>query len=105
MLSPPVKLKADSFVSCIFTTMKPDGSHRTRSITYEHFKMESLQNVRQLIKPDVCVGSIDLRDAYYSVRVNPHFQQYFTCYWKGCYSEFLRMPFGFLQKHGYASVA
>ena len=109
--------------------MKPDGSHRTilnhknlnESISYVHFKMESLKHVRQLIKPGVWMGAIGLRDAYYSVRVNPPFQQYFTCYWKGCYYEFLRMPngyaqapllftkllkqpFGFLRKHGYASV-
>ena len=108
--------------------MKPDGSHQTilnlknlnESITYVHFKMESLKHVRQLIKPGVWVASIDLRDAYYSVCVNPPFQRYFTCYWKGCY-EFLRMrngyalasllftkllkqSFGFLRKHGYASV-
>ena len=83
--------------------------------------MESLKHVKQLIKPGVWMGSVDLRDAYYSVRVNPHFQKHFTCYWKGCYYEFLRMPngyaqtpllftkllkqpFGFLRKHGYASV-
>ena len=125
----PAELKADSFVSSIFTTMKPDGSHQTilnlknlnESITYVHFKMESLKHVRQLIKPGVWMGSIDLRDAYYSVCKNPPFQQYFTCYWKGCYDEFLRMPngyaqaallftkllkqpFGFFRKHGYASV-
>ena len=109
--------------------MKSDGSHRTilnlknlnESITCVHFKMESLKHVKQLIKPGVWMGSIDLRDAYYSVRVNPPFQRYFTCYWKGCCYEFLRMPygyaqapllftkllkqpFGFLRKHGYASV-
>ena len=125
----PAELKADSFVSSIFTTMKPDGSHRTilnlknlnESITYVHFKMESLKHVRQLIKSGVWMGSIDLRDAYYSVCVNPPFQRYFTCYRKGCYYEFLHMPneyaqapllftkllkqpFGFLRKHGYASV-
>ena len=31
----------------------------------------------------VWMGSFDLKGVYYSVRVNPHFQQYFTCYWKG----------------------
>ena len=83
--------------------------------------MESLNNVRDLIKPGVWMGSIDLKDAYYSVRVNPNFQRYFTCYWQECYYEFLCMPngyaqapllftkllkqpFGFLRKHGYASV-
>ena len=83
----PAKLNADPFVSSIFTTMKPDGSHRTilnlknlnDSITYLHFKMESLKDVRQLIKPGVWMGSIDLRDACYSICVNHPFQQYFTC--------------------------
>ena len=109
--------------------MKPDGFHRAilnlknlnESITYVHFKMDSLKHVRQLINPGVWMGSIDLRDTCYSVCVNPTFQQYFTCYWKGCYYEFLCMPneyahapllftkllkqpFDFLWKHGYASV-
>ena len=86
-----------------------------------HFKMESVKHVRQLIKPGVWMGSIDIWDAYYSVCMKPHFQKYFTCYWKVCYYEFLHMPngyaqapllftkllkqpFGFLWKHGYASV-
>ena len=87
----PAELKVVSFVSSIFTTMKPDGSHRTilnlknlnESITDVHFKMESLKHVRQLrqlIKPEVWMGSINPRD-----RVHPPFQRYFTCYWKGCY--------------------
>ena len=51
------------------------------------------------------------------ITVNPPSQQYFTCYWKGCYhmrngyaqapllfTKLLKQPFGFLRKHGYASV-
>ena len=83
--------------------------------------MESLKNVKQLIRHGVWMGSIDLKDAYYSVRVNESFQKYFTCYWNGCYYEILRMPngyaqasliftkllkqpFGFFRKRGYSSV-
>ena len=83
--------------------------------------MESLKTLKQLIRHGVWMGSIDLKDAYYSVRVNESFQKYFTCYWNGCYYEFLRMPngyaqatliftkllkqpFGFLRKRGYSSV-
>ena len=109
-------------MSSIFTTKKADGSHQTiLNLKNLNFKMESLNNVRHLLKPGVWMGSIDLKDAYYSVWVNPCFQKYFTCYWQGCYYEFLRMPngyaqapllftkllrqpFGFLRKHGYASV-
>ena len=94
-----------TFVSSIFTSKKADGSHRTilnlknlnESINYVHFKMESLNNVRHLLKPGVWLRSIDLKDAYYSVQVNPCFQKYFTCYWQGCYYEFLRMPNGYAQ--------
>ena len=105
--------------------MKPDGSHRTilnlknlnESITYAHFKMEFLKHVRQLTKPGVWMGSIDLRDAYY---VNPPFQQYLaaigrcaTMSFYVClmgmlrhhsFNKLLKQPFGFLRKHGYASV-
>ena len=73
-------------MSSVFTTEKSDGSHRTilnlkklnESISYVHFKMVSLNNVRHLIKPGVWMGSIDLKDAYYSGRLNPNFQRYFT---------------------------
>ena len=68
----PVTLKRDSFVSSVFTTEKSDGSHRTilnlkklnESISYVDFKMESLNNVRHLIKSGVWMGSIDLKDTY-----------------------------------------
>ena len=105
VISPLSELKIDSFISSIFTTEKPDGSHRTilnlkklnESIRYVHFNMESLKHVIQLIRPGVWMGSIDLRDPYYSVRVGKDFQRYFTCYWKGCYYEFLRVPNGYAQ--------
>ena len=63
------------------------------------------------------MGSIDFKDAYYSVHVNPNFQRYFACYWQECYYEvlcmpnwyaqapllftkLLKQPFGFIRKHG-----
>ena len=36
-------------------------------VDYKHFKMESLQNVLELIRPGVYMASIDLKDAFYSV--------------------------------------
>ena len=58
VISPLSELKIDSFISSIFITEKPDGSHRTilnlkklnESIRYVHFNMESLKNVIQLIR-------------------------------------------------------
>ena len=65
----PVTLKRDSFVSSVFTTEKSDGSHWTilnlkklnESISNLHFKMESLNNVRHLIKPGVWMGPLTSR--------------------------------------------
>ena len=34
-------------------------------VDYKHFKMESLKNVLELIRPGVYVASIDLKDGFY----------------------------------------
>ena len=36
-------------------------------VYYKHFKMEYLQNVLKLIRPEVYMASIDLKDAFYSI--------------------------------------
>ena len=64
-------------------------------VVYVHFKMESLQNVIHLIRPGVWMGSIDLKDAYYSIRVKEDQQKYFTFYWDRAYYEYVRMPNGY----------
>ena len=38
-------------------------------VVYNHFKIESLQNVLELIIPGVYMASIDLKDAFYSVSI------------------------------------
>ena len=92
-------------MSTVFTTEKPDDTHRlilnlkklNESINYVHFKMESFGNVIQLIRQGVWMGSIDLKDAYYSVRVNEKHQKYFTFYWNMAYYHYVRMPNGYAQ--------
>ena len=43
-------------------------------VDYKHFKMESLQNVLELIRPGVYMASNDLKDAFYSVAVHKNHQ-------------------------------
>ena len=43
------------------------------------------------------MGSVDLKDAYYSVQVHRMYKRFFTCYCRGRYYEFNRMPNGFAQ--------
>ena len=62
------------FISGIFTRDKRDGNKRMilnlkkkKFVNYNHFKMECINNVINLIKPDVFMASIDVKDASFSV--------------------------------------
>ena len=69
------------------------------------FQMESICRQKKLrlqaanifVDHWVWMWSIDLGMHNTVFMVNPPFHQYFTCYWKGCYYEFLRMPNGYAQ--------
>ena len=60
-------------------------------VDYKHFKMESLQNVLELIRPGVYMASIDLKDAFYSVLVHKNHQGYLT-FFVDEYLKFVCMP-------------
>ncbi len=78
------KHEPDEFISPIFLRPKPDGSHRlilnlkklNENVVYRHFKMDSILTAINLMKPNCYMASIDLKDAYYSVRVSPKHQKY-----------------------------
>ena len=84
-----VKWNKKFFFSSVFTVPKKDESFRmilnlkrlNLSVKYQHFKMETLDDVLNVIKPGVWMGSIDLKDAYYSIPVHSDFQKNFTFTW------------------------
>ena len=67
------------FLSGIFTVPKRDGSSRlilnlkklNLAVRYHHVKMETLYDVLNLVKPNMWMAGIDLKDAYYSIPVHP----------------------------------
>ena len=75
-------------ISPIFTRPKKDGSHRVtfnlkrlnESVSYHHFKMETLETAIKLIRPSCFMTSIDLKDAYYSIPVALEHQTLFEIY-------------------------
>ena len=93
------------YVSSVFATEKPGRSlrmilnlkHFNVFVRHIHFKMESPQDVICLIHPGVWMGSVDLKDAYYSVRVHHLYKKFFTFYWHGRFYEYNRMPNGYAQ--------
>ena len=63
------------FISNVFLRPKANGEYRlildltelNKLVLYEHFKMTSLSTVIEMMRPGCWMGSVDLKDAYYSV--------------------------------------
>ena len=89
-------------VSNIFLRPKKDGSFRlildltwvNLHIQYEHFKMHSLQTAVNMMRPNCWMGSIDLKDAYYSVLVRKEDRKFLRFRWGGRLFEFRVLPNG-----------
>lgn len=86
----PVEYNPEFFISNVFTVSKKDGGVRmilnlkklNESVKYKHCKLESLNDVLDMMQPNSWMGSIDLKDAYYSIPIHSEFQKFFTLMWK-----------------------
>ena len=56
--------------------------------------MESLNNVLDLMKQNCYMGSIDLKDAYYSINVHNDYRKFLRFIWNGQLFEFTCLPMG-----------
>ena len=87
----------------LFTSKKKDGTNRTNLnlikfneyCPIEHFKMEFIKNVINLLKPGVLLASIDIKDAFYSVVIFPGHKKSLQFIWKAKIYQFLAMPSGY----------
>ena len=94
--------KADQFLSNVFVTPKGEGLYRpiinlkklNQSVPYLHFKMEGLKDVKNLLRKGDWMCKLDLKDAYFSVPVNPRSRKLIRFLWKGTLYEFLCLAFG-----------
>ena len=79
------------FLSNIFLRPKPNGKHRlildlsdlNDSVTYRHFKMESLQTAINMVQKHSYMGSLDLSDAYYSIPIAQEDKKLLRFTWGG----------------------
>jgi hypothetical protein len=86
----------------MFIVPKKDGGNRpvinlkplNQFLVYEHFKMEGIHMLRDLLKQDDYLVKIDLKDAYLTVPIWKHHQKYLRFLWKGTQHEFICLPFG-----------
>ena len=78
-------MKRMRWFSPIFLVPKSDGKYTlilnlksfNESVAYEHFKMEDLRTATNMMTKGCYMASVDLRHAYYSVRVNTEYQNFF----------------------------
>ena len=114
------------YISPIFLTPKQDGGHRlilnlkdlNEYISYEHFKMDGIAEVLHLVTKNCFMCKVDLKDAYYSVRIHPKYQSYlkfcwddtlyqYTCYPNGLapcprkFTKLMKVPLSVLRSKGH----
>ena len=85
----PCKPEQGQYVSNIFIREKKDGSFRTilnlsqlnKSVEYHKFKMETLDSIIKLMRPNCFMASLDLKDAYYSVPIATEDRLFLRFFW------------------------
>ena len=78
------------FVSPIFIVKKPDGGtililnlkELNEFVKYEHFKMDGIKTIINMVTRNCFMATIDLKDAYYSVATSRQFQKFLKFKWK-----------------------
>ena len=93
------------FINSIFTRPKPDGSCRmilnmkplNQFIEYKKFKMDTLRNALQLVKRNCFMATVDIKDAYFTIRVAEEHHKYLKFLWKEKLYQFVVMPMGYTQ--------
>jgi hypothetical protein len=60
-----------------------------------HFKMESLDTVRQLVRPKDWAVKVDIKSAFTHVAIARQHRDFFRIRWRGQHLRFRAMPFGY----------
>lgn len=92
----------DSFINRVFPVKKKDGGTRpvidcrllNLHIPKEHFKMESLTNVKLLLRRRDWMTKIDIKDAYLHIAIHKAYRRFLRFYWDHQLFEFTALPFG-----------
>ena len=90
------------FISNIFIRPKKNGSHRlilnlrdlNDFIEYHHFKMDTIETVIGLMRPNCFMASLDLSNAYFSVPIAEANRCFLKFPWKDELYQFTVMPNG-----------
>ena len=91
------------FYSPYFPVIKPDDSARfilnlkklNPHVQYNHFKMDTMADMLDLMFENCFFAKIDLKNAYFSIPVRPEDRDWFRFTWRGGHFRFTCLPQGF----------
>ncbi len=89
-------------LSPIFLKEKPDGSYRmilnlkrlNEDVVYEHFKMDTLETILNLVDKGSFMTTIDIKSAYYAVKIHPEHHKYLKFTHRNIMYQFVCLPNG-----------
>ena len=89
------------FISNIHIVPKKEGGWRpiidlrilNSFVISQHFKMEGLQMLKEVLEQNHWMGKVDLKDAYLTVPIHHSHTGYLKFLWKGKAYKFLCLPF------------
>ena len=98
----PCDHEPGEFISPIFTVPKKDGNvrlilnlyHLNMFIKNSHFKMDTIHTILRLVTPNCWMVSLDLKDAYYSVKIHSDFHKYLKFTYHGSLYKYTVFPNG-----------
>ena len=96
-------VEPNDYVSRIFTTTEKDGNYRmilnlkkfNEFLKFKHCKLESIRDTLEPITEGCYCGSVNLKDAYFSIPIHENYQKYLKLFWTKEYYQHVVLPNAF----------